>query len=150
DVDVVVDTADVLVVVGTVVDVVEVVGPISCTRTEPAMLAAPGPGSDAAPSMSTLPACGTQNAEASATGDGTSSTSGPAGMPVCEKLRHAVLPKHPSLPPVVCPGQKSPFASLSEAVPVTSGVRSTAIDPRSELPSAPPGMQSVDRPCELV
>jgi hypothetical protein len=155
-VDVVVEPASVVVVdvvvePARVVVVVVVVLPSVCRSTVPARLAAPGPGSDVAPSTSTLPVAGMQNFEASDTAAGVSCVSGPAGMPVSEYERHAVLPKQPWLLfELVCPGQKSPFALLALAVPVTTGVRSTARLPRSALPSEPPGWQSFESPPEFV
>ena len=147
----VVDEAAVVEVVGGGgVVVVVLVEPNSRSTTVPVRLAAPGPGNDAAPSIRTLPVAGMQKADANAIGCGTSCVSGPAGTPACENERQAVLPKHPSLPPVVCPGQKRPAASLSLAVPVTRGDKATGIEPKSELPSEPPGTQSAESPAEFV
>src|SRR5262249_45595059 len=66
EVVVVVEPGSEVVVGGGRVDVVVVVGPVNWwSVTVPERLAAPGPGSEAAPSISGLPVAGMQNADAS-------------------------------------------------------------------------------------
>src|SRR5690349_11646312 len=103
---------------------------------------APGPGGLAAEFTSARLVAGMQKVDASLmlfvvpTGSRV-----PAGAPTSRKLRHAALPKQPT---VVCEGQNAPVALLCCEVPVVSGVRFTPMMPAEMLPSEPPAAQSFD------
>src|SRR5215831_1763912 len=101
---------------------------------------APGPGRSAEASTSPLPVAAMQNTEASVAGAGVPVVTAPAGTPFSVMVRHAVLPKQPTVCWLV---QNAPVAFVSLAVPVVSGVRLTEItptcEPSQQLP--PPAVQ---------
>ena len=79
---------------------------------------APGPGSDAAPSMSTLPVAGCRRPSRDRRRARSRHPATGTGWPVCEKLGRPCCRSSPRLPPVVWPGQEETWpASLSLAVP---------------------------------
>src|SRR5262249_54312813 len=125
-----------------------------CSVTVPGRLTAPGPGRPAARLISwpRLPGVsGTQNTDARRVAVGVLSAIAPPAMPISSMCVQVELPKQPAFEPefgfvgVAWPGQKRPVALFFCEVAVTSGVRSTAMLPRS-VPSI---AQSVLVPKEL-